>query len=79
MTNLEKACRALGWSGGTIHQVSKVTKLIKEQILNAEDIGNLVLLIEAHGVLSKNPRKNKSLIARLSNEINGKAWLSLNK
>lgn len=77
-SNLKKACHALGWAGGTIHQVAKATKLTVDQILKAKDIEGLILLIEAHRALTKDLKKNKSLIDRMSNQINGQAWLALN-
>ena len=41
-TNVLKACWALGWQGGTIHQVAEATELTTEQILNAENIESLI-------------------------------------
>lgn len=42
MTNLEIACHLLGWQGGTIHQVSEITGLTVEQILESKDIETLL-------------------------------------
>ncbi|AUR87610.1 hypothetical protein NVP1101O_199 [Vibrio phage 1.101.O._10N.261.45.C6] len=38
MTNTEKFLELLGYKGGTIHQVSKVTGLTLDQILNLHTI-----------------------------------------
>lgn len=42
-TNLEIACKILGWQGGTIHQVAEETFLTVDQILNAKDIALLTI------------------------------------
>lgn len=35
-TNTELLCYALGWQGGTIHQVAEATRLTHAQILNLD-------------------------------------------
>jgi hypothetical protein len=41
-TNCEIACLLLGWQGGTIHQVSRVTGLSINEILESKDIEKLL-------------------------------------
>ncbi|BBK09161.1 hypothetical protein [Klebsiella phage 05F01] len=38
MTNTELLMKALGWQGGTVHQVAQVTKLNVMTILNLHEI-----------------------------------------
>lgn len=54
MTNLEIACHLLGWQGGTIHQVAKITGLTVEQILESKDIETLLRSV-ANDILKGSP------------------------
>ena len=41
-TNLEIACKLLGYQGGTVHQISIVTGISINQILESKDIKSLI-------------------------------------
>jgi len=73
--NVKKAMDYLGWQGGTVHQVSAITGLSVEQIINADNIELLLDETEwfdSEGNLKK-PLPRKALEEIISGGINQKA------